>query len=44
MFEIMYIAENIYEGVVEPSKKKLLGKNSHVLITSGIRGAKPPHK
>ena len=43
MFERMDISEYIYEGVVEPSYKKLLGKNPTVLVTSGKRGEKPPH-
>ena len=36
MFEKMDIAESIYEGVVEPSYKNLLGQTPTVLVTSVI--------
>ena len=35
MFEPMEIAESIYEGVVEPSNKKLKGRIPPVLVTEG---------
>ena len=35
VFDRMEIAESIYEGVVEPSYKKLLGKMPTVLVISG---------
>ena len=35
MFEHMEIVEYIYEGVVEPSYKNLLGYMPTVLVTSG---------
>ena len=35
MFEIMDIAESIWEGVVEPSYKEPLGKMPTVLVTAG---------
>ena len=42
MFERMDIADSIYEGVVEPSYKKLLGKMPTVLFTSVYREKQPP--
>ena len=35
MFDRMEIAESIYEGVVEPSYKKLLGQMPTVLVIAG---------
>ena len=43
MFEQMEIAEYIYEVVVEPSYKTLLGKPPTVLVTAGKIDKKPPH-
>ena len=37
MFERMEIAESIYEGVVTPSYKKLIGQKPIVLDSVGIR-------
>ena len=37
MFERMEIAESIYEGVVTPSCKKIIGKNPTVLESVGIK-------
>ena len=39
----MDIAEYIYEGVVEPSYKNLMGYIPPVLVTSGKIEDKPPH-
>ena len=33
---------NIYEGLVTPTYKKLLGQNPTVLVTAGYGGEKPP--
>ena len=35
MFEFMDIVEYIFEGVVEPYYKKLIGQIPNVLVTSG---------
>ena len=35
MFKHMEIAEPIYEGVLEPSYKKLLGQMTTVIVTAG---------
>ena len=42
MFERMDIADSIYEGVVEPSYKKILGKMPTVLFTSVYIEEHPP--
>ena len=42
MFERMEIAESIYEDVVTPYYKKLLGNNPPVLDSLGIIEEKPP--
>ena len=36
MFEYIEISESIYEGVVTPSYKKLLGKKPNILDSVGI--------
>ena len=41
MFEHMEISESIYEGVVTPSYKKILGKNPTVLESAGKRVENP---
>ena len=41
MFERMEISESIYEGLVQPSYKKLPIKMPTVLVTSGKRKEKP---
>ena len=40
----MEIAETIYEGVVEPSYKNLIGKIPTVLVSSGKLEEKPPRQ
>ena len=42
IFERTEIAESIYEGVVEPYYKSLLGKMPTVLVTAGKREENPP--
>ena len=42
MFERMDIADSIYEGVVEPSNKKLLENMPTVLFTSVYIEEQPP--
>ena len=42
MFERMETPENIYEGVVTTSYKKLLGQKTTVLDAPGTREQKPP--
>ena len=42
MFERMEIAESIYEGVVEPSYKKIIGEMPTVLASAGKKEEKPP--
>ena len=42
MFDLMDIAEYIYEGVVEPSYNNLLGKKPNMLFTAGKREYKTP--
>ena len=42
MFESMEITESIYEGVVEPSYKNLLGQTPTGMVTAGIREENPP--
>ena len=42
MFESIEIAETIYEGVVEPSYKKLLDHMLTMLVSAGRREEKPP--
>ena len=44
IFERMEIAEYIYEGVVEPSYKNLLGKMPSVLVTAVKIEEKLPHQ
>ena len=44
MFERMEISESIYEGVVTPSYKKLLGYKPTVLYSVGKIEEKPPRK
>ena len=43
MFECMEISESIYEGVIEPSYKKLSGQTQTVLVMAGKIEDKPPH-
>ena len=40
--ERMEIAKSIYEGVVEPSYKNLLGQMPTVLVIAGKKEEKPP--
>ena len=44
MFELTEIAEYIYEGVVEPSYKNLLGKMPTVIVTAVKIEEKLPHQ
>ena len=44
MFENMEIAESIYESVVTPSYKKLLGQNPTILDSVGEREENPPRQ
>ena len=44
MFELIETEESIYEGVVEPSYKKLLGKIPTVLVTAVKWEEKPPRQ
>ena len=44
MFESIQIAETIYEGVVEPSYKKLLDHMLTMLVSAGRREEKPPQQ
>ena len=44
MFECMEISESIYEGVVEPSYKKLLGQTPNVLVAACKREENPPRR
>ena len=42
MFEKMDMAESVYEGVVKPSYKNLLGQMTTMLVTAGKREDKTP--
>ena len=44
MFQSMEIAENIYEGVVTPSDKKILGKKPKVPNSVRKRMENTPHQ
>ena len=44
MFERMEMSESIYEGVVEPSYKKILGNMPTVLVSAGKSQEKLPCK
>ena len=44
MFERMEISESIYEGMVSPSYKKILGQTPNVLDSVGIREEKTPRQ
>ena len=40
----MVIDESIYEGVVEPFFRKLLGNNPYMLVVAQIWESEPPHQ
>ena len=42
MFERTEIAKSIYQGVVKPYHKNILGQTPTVLISEGSREEKPP--
>ena len=44
MFECIYIAEIVYEGVVEPYENKNPEQLINVLVTAGKLEKKPPHQ
>ena len=44
MFERMEISESIYEGMVSPSYKKILGQTPTVLDSVGIREENTPRQ